>query len=782
VTVTVTAAPNTAPNAVNDTATIDEDTPATITVLANDTDADNDTLMVTNVAAATNGTATIVGNQVQFTPNANFSGAATFTYTISDGNGGTDTATVNITVNAVNDAPNAVNDTANTVAGNPVTINVLANDTDVEGNTLSVTNVTTPANGTTAIVAGQVVYTPNAGFVGVNTFTVTISDGNGGTSTSTVTVTVNAAPNTAPNAAGDIITTLEDTAVTINALVNDTDADNDTLTITTITQPANGTTAIVGNQIQFTPNANFNGTTSFTYTINDGRGGTATANVDVTVTATNDTPNANHDNGAAIAGQPVTITVLTNDNDIDGDTLTITGVTQGANGTVTFTGASITYTPNANFTGVDTFTYTISDGNGGTATANVTVNVNAAAVASLSVNITTNTPNITPGGDVTFTIVIQNNGTAGATGINVTFTNTGGLPDNTCAIPAFDLAIGTQQTFTCTDTNVAASYSRTVTVIDAASNTANHTANVTVNTPVNQPPVATNDTAQANAGQTITIPVAGNDFDPEGALNLGSVTVTTQPSAGTITGIDAATGTISYTAGQNAGTVTFSYSICDALNQCATATVTVQVAGQTANPPQTPPDNTVATAPTNTTPAIAPIGQREPAISIFDPGFSKIGFLQPGQLGVNGEQIQWFITVTNTGAITGNNIVVTDTLRSELRIDNVTTSQGTSSTNGQTVTFNIGTLAPGARVQIVVTTTVLRGGAEVTNDATLTADNLPNGSKTVTARVVTALPNTGESPWSAFRPLLFLLLALAAAVTVSLIIVKKGRFERRSQS
>ncbi|HSB73906.1 MAG TPA: Ig-like domain-containing protein, partial [Candidatus Methylomirabilis sp.] len=201
VTVVATAPANRAPVANPDTETTPEDTPVVILVLANDTDADGNTLTVTGVSGATNGTATINANgTITFTPALNFNGTGGFNYAISDGNGGTASAAVTVTVTAVNDAPVAANDTATTAANTPVTINVLANDSDPDNVPpaaanagLTVTEVTQPANGTVVInnpgnPGNTVTYTPAANFSGTNTFTYTVSDG---LLSATATVTVN---------------------------------------------------------------------------------------------------------------------------------------------------------------------------------------------------------------------------------------------------------------------------------------------------------------------------------------------------------------------------------------------------------------------------------------------------------------------------------------------------------------------------------------------------------------------------------------------------------------
>jgi uncharacterized protein (TIGR03382 family) len=387
VTVTVTAV-NDPPTANNDAVTVVEDSAATVVnVLANDTTAPDtgETLTVTAVTQPATGTVTLVGGVVRFTPAANFSGTTTFTYTVSDGNGGTATATVTVTVTAVNDPPTANNDAVTVVEDSAATVvNVLANDTTAPdtGETLTVTAVTQPATGGTVTLAGGVVrFTPAANFSGTTTFTYTVSDGNGGTATATVTVTVTAV-NDAPDAVNDAFTVAENSAATsLDVLANDTAAPDsgETLTVTAVTQPANGTVTFTAGAVTFTPPAGFNGTTTFTYTISDGNGGTDTATVTVTVTAVNDPPTANADAITVAEDSGATaIDVLANDSIAPdtGETLTVTAVTQPATGgTVTLVGGAVRFTPAPNFFGTATFTYTISDGNGGTATGTVTVTV-----------------------------------------------------------------------------------------------------------------------------------------------------------------------------------------------------------------------------------------------------------------------------------------------------------------------------------------------------------------------------------------------------------------------
>jgi hypothetical protein len=190
--VVVAAAPvNQAPVAVADTATTAEDTAVNIAVLANDSDPDGDTLAVSAVTGVTGGSAIPnASGAVTFTPAPNFNGTAGFSYTVVDGRGGVASATVSVTVTSVNDPPSAVADAATTTFGNAVTILVLANDSDPDGNLLTVSAVTNGANGTVTNSVTSVTYTPNTGFAGTDTFTYTASDGQGGTATANVSVVV----------------------------------------------------------------------------------------------------------------------------------------------------------------------------------------------------------------------------------------------------------------------------------------------------------------------------------------------------------------------------------------------------------------------------------------------------------------------------------------------------------------------------------------------------------------------------------------------------------------
>ena len=371
---------NEEPNASDDSLTLAEDTSDSVDVFANDTDDDGDPIAVETLEpTADNGAVSCtVGGICTYTPEPNFEGFDTFSYTITDGQGGTDTANVDVTVTPVNDVPNAVDDSLVTSEDQMGSLNVRTNDVDIDGDTLLVTTLTPAAShGTVACLGGGgCSYTPVADYSGPDSFQYTISDGHGGTDTATVNITVTP-ENTPPVADDDAISTLEDNAGATNVLVGDTDVDGDTLSVSTSAPTAaHGTVSCAaGGVCTYTPSANYNGPDSFVYTVSDGRGKSDTGTVTVTVLPGNDAPLAVDDSLSTPEETAGQVDVLPNDTDLEGDSLSVTGSTNGAHGTASCDATTCTYTPALNYTGADTFTYTVSDGNGGTDTGSVSVTV-----------------------------------------------------------------------------------------------------------------------------------------------------------------------------------------------------------------------------------------------------------------------------------------------------------------------------------------------------------------------------------------------------------------------
>jgi hypothetical protein len=274
-------------------------------------------------------------------------------------------------------------------------IDVLSNDTDTDGDVLTVTSATAP-NGTVDInTDGTLTYTGSLNYNGTDTITYTVSDGNGGESTAAVTVGISAV-NDAPIATDDAaITVDEDTAsAAINVLDNDSDVDGDTLSVTDATA-TNGTVTInTDGTLTYTGNTNFNGSDTITYTLSDGNGGTDTATVAVDVTAVNDAPVVDTDairalmGDVELGGDAVTFDALANTTDAEGGSLSITSVStvnyMGADGAVVDNGdGTLTFTPSV-AGGSQNITITVSDGTLSTSetfTVVVVDNVDEAAIA-----------------------------------------------------------------------------------------------------------------------------------------------------------------------------------------------------------------------------------------------------------------------------------------------------------------------------------------------------------------------------------------------------------------
>jgi autotransporter-associated beta strand protein len=280
---------NVDPVAVDDFVSTAEDAPVSIKVLANDRDTNNNVLSIQSVTPGTNGTTSILGTNVIYTPATNFNGMDAFTCIVIDGQGGSATGLVTVTVTPVDDAPVVNADATTTTEDTPKTIPVLVNDTDVDGDILVIQSVTPGANGVTSISGTNILYTPATNWFGNDSFAYVINDGHGGLATGVVAVAVTPV-NDRPVAVNDPITTDEDAPVTIPVLANDFDVDTDTLVIQSVTTATNGVTSISGTNVIYRPNTNWTGTDVFNYVMNDGQGGVATGRVFVTVTPANDPP------------------------------------------------------------------------------------------------------------------------------------------------------------------------------------------------------------------------------------------------------------------------------------------------------------------------------------------------------------------------------------------------------------------------------------------------------------------------------------------------------------
>jgi hypothetical protein len=584
--ITVEEDPNNPPSAADDTATVAEDGgPIAITPLSNDSDPDGDALTITTNTAPEKGTLTRTGTTFTYTPAAEDFGTQTFGYTISDGRGGTASATVTITITEVNDNPEAVADTATTESGEAVTIDVLANDGDVDGEldpaTLSIKEE--PGDGTAVVVEGKVTYTSDAGFEGTDTFVYKICDTGDKCDSATVTVTVDPFINPV-TAVDDTATTTEDTAKVFAAadwLGNDTHDDGEALAIKEFDAASKEGGTVVDNgdgTYTYTPAAEFSGDDTFTYTATDPGGNTGTATVTVTVGAVNDPPDAVDDTASTDEDTPKLFTASTdwlgNDTDPESDPLTITAfdTASTAAGTITDNGdGTYTYTPAAGFNGNDTFTYTISDGTASD-TATVTVNVGPVNDPPVATDDAAATDEDTPNVFDAATDWLGNDTDPDGDTLTV------GAFDGTSAAGG-SVADNGNGTYTYTPpAHFGGTDTFTYTVSDGAGGTDTATVTVTVSA-VNDPPNAAGDPF-TTAEDTPLIFIAatdwlGNDTDIEG----GAITLTGFDAAtaagGTVTDLGA--GSYRYDPpGDFAGSDTFTYSVTDGTDP-ATGTVLIAV-------------------------------------------------------------------------------------------------------------------------------------------------------------------------------------------------------------
>ena len=388
-----------------DSATTPEDTPVTIAALSNDTDVDADTdlnkgtpvlvntLSITGAALSNSahGTVKVEDNKIVYAPAANWFGSETITYTIADGDGGTATGSVAVTVSSVNDKP--------TFTVTPPDIGMDEDETD--GTTdFTVADVETDAGELTvayigstneglidescvSITAGtggerQISVSPKANQHGEATITINVTDGDGATNDGTMTFKVTvAAVNDAPEATVRETTTLEDTAKAIDVagLIRDADiaTDNDALSVSVreTDAPGHGTVSVQGTVVTYTPNANWNGVDHFYYTATDQSGASASALVTIGVSQVNDAPVATTDSIETKEDASVAFNPLANDTDVDTDAAlnaapmdapVLTAVGMPSHGTAAIVSGRVVYTPKANYNGPDSFSYTISDG------------------------------------------------------------------------------------------------------------------------------------------------------------------------------------------------------------------------------------------------------------------------------------------------------------------------------------------------------------------------------------------------------------------------------------
>ncbi len=563
---------NDLPVAVDDQATTQEDTAIKIDVLANDFDVDGDFLGITQAIPSVGEVTIGADSQLDYTPTPDFFGLVTIDYTIDDGNGGTATARVNLTITAENDPPQALDDRVTTEEDKELQIDVLNNDFDVDGDLLTIVSVNSPQHGTVNIVNNSLQYIPNPNYFGADAVVYTIADETS-SATATVDITVTSV-NDVPIANDDLVSTDEDAPILIDVLFNDQDVDDDLLEILEVTELTGGTASIESNQIQFVPSPGFVGEGSFRYTIDDGNGGTDSAEVTVDVQPVNDPPQANNDSVETLEDTPIAMDVLVNDVDPDNDPLTVVTAEADIGDAELLPDGRINYSPPANFNGTATITYTIRDPDGETDEALVEVTVipvNDAPVANDDQASTTEDSGI-----LTIPVLLNDEDIDGDP-LSVELVNqpSGGVVS----------IEGTQFLFV-PDTNFFGTSAFTYLLSDGRGGSS--TANVTITiTPVNDAPIAEDDVAATPEDTPATIDVLANDRDVDNdTLTITSATA----SLGNVT--IRADGRLNYTPDLNfSGKVEILYTIEDGAGGMDTAMVELSVNPVNDAPTMTAPES-----------------------------------------------------------------------------------------------------------------------------------------------------------------------------------------------
>jgi VCBS repeat-containing protein len=507
------AAGNHAPVAVADAYSVNEDASLVMGakgVLANDSDADSDTLTAALDAGPFHGTLTLDSSGgLTYTPSLNFNGADSFTYHANDGKTNSNVATATVTVNPVNDTPVANAQSVATAEDTSQAITLTGSD--VDGDSLSYSIVTSPTHGTLTGTVPNLTYTPAANYSGADSLSFIINDGKVDSTPATVSITITAV-NDLPVADAQSVTTAQNTAKAVT--LTGSDIDGDSLTFAVNAQPANGTLSGIAPNLTYVPTANYSGADSFSFKVNDGRADSTPATVSITISAGNHAPMANAQ--SVTTAEDTSAAIALTGSDIDGDSLTFAVVTQPANGTLSGIAPNLTYAPTANYNGSDSFTFKVNDGKLDSTAATVSITVTpvndmpvpdarAVTTAEDTAKDITLTGSDIDGDSLTYTVVAgPGHGTLSGAAPNVTYT------------PA---------------SNYNGLDSLTFKVNDGKIDSAPAIVSITI-TPINDPPVANAQSVATAQNTAKAITLTGSDADGDSL----TFTVVTQPAHGTLSG------------------------------------------------------------------------------------------------------------------------------------------------------------------------------------------------------------------------------------------------------
>jgi hypothetical protein len=365
---------------------VDEDSSANFTLTA--IDVDSGALTFNVVAGSTNGTLTGTVPNLTYTPNANFHGADSIQFSVSDGSLSS-TALVSFTVLPLNDGPVANSQSASTSEDTAVVINLTGSDLDGDG--LAFTVVTTPMHGTLSGTGASLTYTPAANYSGPDSFTFKANDGSVDSASATVSLVITPV-NDEPVADAQAVGMAEDSAGAITLTA--TDIDGDALTYAILAGPAHGTLSGTAPNLIYTPEENYFGADSFTFKVNDGNLDSAQASININVASVNDAPVANAQSVSVIYNTAKSITLT--GSDLEGSTLTYTVVNGPTNGILDGVAPNLTYTPNIGSAGADSFTFHVDDGVSNSAPATVSVTtLNPVGISPAPTSLTITVPTAT---------------------------------------------------------------------------------------------------------------------------------------------------------------------------------------------------------------------------------------------------------------------------------------------------------------------------------------------------------------------------------------------------
>jgi subtilisin family serine protease len=386
-----------APVAKTDHAVTLENTPVEIDVLANDTDPNSASLAVSTYSKPLRGTLTkTIQGTLIYTPKQYAHGTDTFSYVVTDGKGGMAMGTVVVDITPVNNPPIANPDHVIIEEDTSVEIDALANDTDPDGDSISLVSFTQPKNGSVELTGkGLLRYVAKAHFYGMDSFNYGVADGHGGTNEGTVDIMIK--PVNHPPIAQDQSLVLNRNS-SVNITFAATDPEDTEFTFTVVDSPQHGSLWTYPKVATYYPTNGFSGSDSFTYRANDGKVDGPLATVRLTILDKNNPPDAQDQTVVTKVDQPVMIHLTATD--LDDDPITYEILTQPTQGTLSGSGTNYLYQPNTGYLGSDSFRFRASDGKDPSAPALVKITVtdqNTAPVAQdFSAQTFVNTPtNIT---------------------------------------------------------------------------------------------------------------------------------------------------------------------------------------------------------------------------------------------------------------------------------------------------------------------------------------------------------------------------------------------------